>query len=221
MVVFSRGLRPAGAAPVGRRAVPGLRVRRAGALDLLRQRACPDRRSSLVANADLVTQGLLSPAGASRSAAVLAGLVDFAIRSCVLVVVLLWFGVVPGRGDPACCPPWSLLVVVAALGRGLWLAALNVRYRDVRYAMPFLVQLWLFATPVAYPASLVRRRLAARCTASTPWPAWWRASAGRSSAAGDRPRPRSSLVSPRSPSSCWSRGLRTSAGVERSFADVI
>jgi len=52
-------------------------------------------------------------------------------------------------------PLWTLLAVATALGVGLWLSALNVRYRDVRYTLPFLTQLWLFATPVAYPTSIV------------------------------------------------------------------
>ena len=52
-------------------------------------------------------------------------------------------------------PLWTCLAVATALGVGLWLAALNVRYRDVRYTLPFLIQLWLFATPVAYSSSLI------------------------------------------------------------------
>ena len=55
-------------------------------------------------------------------------------------------------------PAFTLLAVVAALAVGLWLAAVNVKYRDVRHTIPFLVQLWLFATPVAYPSSLVPER---------------------------------------------------------------
>ncbi len=96
---------------------------------------------------------------------VLAGLVDFAIAFAMLVLVMIpWFHVF----DPTWSFAWSvhlvwlapllLLAVVTALGAGLWLAALNVQFRDVRYAVPFLVQLWLFATPIAYPSSLLAAR---------------------------------------------------------------
>jgi lipopolysaccharide transport system permease protein len=87
-------------------------------------------------------------------AAVVGPLVDFAIASVVLVVLLGWYRVVPG---PAVVwlPAFVLLAFAAAAAVGVWLAALNVKYRDLRYVVPFAVQLWLFATPVVYPASLV------------------------------------------------------------------
>lgn len=87
-------------------------------------------------------------------AAVAVGLVDLAISSVVLVGLMVVYGIAP-----TLAVLWALpllgLAFVTSLGVGLWLSALNVRFRDVRYIVPFLVQVWLFATPVAYPASLV------------------------------------------------------------------
>ena len=90
-------------------------------------------------------------------AAVIAPLVDFAIGFVILIGFMAWYRIVPG---PAIVwlPALMLLAVATAAGVGVWLAALNVRYRDVRYVVPFVVQLWMFATPVAYPASLVPER---------------------------------------------------------------
>ncbi len=90
-------------------------------------------------------------------AAVLAGLVDLGISFVMLLVVLAWFGVEPSLRLLA-APTFALLATAAAFAPGLWLAALNVRYRDVRYVIPFLVQIWLFATPVAYSGTLVPER---------------------------------------------------------------
>ena len=84
----------------------------------------------------------------------LAGALDFALAFALLLVFLIAYGVAPTASWLGVVP-FSLLAFAAALGVGLWLAALNVLYRDVRYAVPFLVQLWLFATPVAYPSSLL------------------------------------------------------------------
>jgi lipopolysaccharide transport system permease protein len=68
--------------------------------------------------------------------------------------MMLFYGIVPTVAIWA-LPLFVLLATATALGLGLWLAALNVQYRDVRYIVPFLVQFWLFATPIAYPSSLV------------------------------------------------------------------
>lgn len=87
-------------------------------------------------------------------AAVLSGLVDFAIAFVVLLGLMLWYGIVPTLAVLT-LPLFVLLAVATALAVGLWLAALNVQYRDVRHTIPFLTQFWLFATPVAYAASIV------------------------------------------------------------------
>jgi lipopolysaccharide transport system permease protein len=87
-------------------------------------------------------------------AGVLSGLVDFAVAFGVLVLLLAYYRLAPGPAVLA-LPLLLLLAVVTALAVGLWLAVLNVQYRDVRYLVPFVTQFWLFATPVAYPSSLV------------------------------------------------------------------
>jgi lipopolysaccharide transport system permease protein len=86
--------------------------------------------------------------------AVVGGLLDFAIAFGAFLVMMLYYRIVPG---PAILlfPLFLLLAVLTALGAGLWLSALNAIYRDVRYVVPFLVQFWMFASPVAYPSSLV------------------------------------------------------------------
>ena len=86
--------------------------------------------------------------------AVLSGLVDFAIAFCMLIALMAYYRIAPGRAA-FLLPGFLLLAVLTALGFGLWLSALNAVYRDVRYVVPFLVQFWMFASPVAYPASLV------------------------------------------------------------------
>jgi len=90
-------------------------------------------------------------------AAVIAGLLDLAIAFVLLLAVMGWFGIEPSARLLA-APVFGLLAAAAAFAPGVWLAALNVRYRDVRYVIPFLVQIWLFVTPVAYSSSLVPDR---------------------------------------------------------------
>jgi lipopolysaccharide transport system permease protein len=111
---------------------------------------------SLVSNVNLVTRTYV-PRVVVPLAAVLAGLPDLAIAMGLLVPLLAWYGIVPGPGV-LLVPVVLLLAVGIALGLGLWLSALNVQYRDVRYVVPFLLQVWLFATPVVYPMSLVPER---------------------------------------------------------------
>ena len=86
--------------------------------------------------------------------AVLSGLMDFAIGFFVLVGMTLGYKMRPGVAV-LWLPVMLLLAIATALGVGLWSSALNALYRDVRYVMPFLIQFWLFASPVAYPTSLV------------------------------------------------------------------
>ena len=91
-------------------------------------------------------------------ASVLTGLVDFFVAFSVLVGMMVWYQVPPTIGL-LWLPLFLLLAVLAALGSGLWLAALNVEFRDVRYVVPFFVQLWLFVTPVIYPTSRLSAKL--------------------------------------------------------------
>ncbi|HEV2733708.1 MAG TPA: ABC transporter permease [Longimicrobiaceae bacterium] len=108
---------------------------------------------SLVGSQNLLKK-VYFPRLAIPLAAVLSGLVDFALALVVLAGMLVFYGVAPGAGA-LWIVPLLLLALVTSLGVGLWLSALNVRYRDVAYVVPFLVQLWLFATPIAYPSSLL------------------------------------------------------------------
>jgi len=86
--------------------------------------------------------------------AVLSGLVDFAVAFGLLIVLMLYYHIAPGRAV-LLLPGFLLLALVTALAFGLWLSALNAIYRDVRYVVPFLIQLWMFASPVVYSTSLV------------------------------------------------------------------
>lgn len=90
-------------------------------------------------------------------AAVVSGLVDLAIGFVVFLGMLLYYGIAPGAAI-LLLPVFLLLAVLTALGVGLWLSALNAVYRDVRYVLPFLIQFWMFASPVAYPSSLIPER---------------------------------------------------------------
>lgn len=87
-------------------------------------------------------------------ASVMAGIVDFAIALVVLLCVMLYFGFLPGP-SALLVPLFILLAFMAAFGASLWLSALNTEYRDVQHALPFLAQIWMFLTPVLYPATLV------------------------------------------------------------------
>jgi lipopolysaccharide transport system permease protein len=109
--------------------------------------------NSLVDNAPVLTK-VYFPRLILPLASVLAGLVDFTIASGVLAGMMLYYGIVPGWGAMT-LPLFILLALAAALAVGLWLSALNARYRDVRYTIPFLAQFWLFITPVAYSSTLV------------------------------------------------------------------
>lgn len=107
---------------------------------------------SLVGSAQLITK-VYFPRVLVPTAAVLGGLVDLAVASPLLLVLMGHYRVWPGW-EALFAPLFVLLAVVTAGGVGLWLSALNVEYRDVRYIVPFLIQVWLFLTPVIYPASL-------------------------------------------------------------------
>jgi lipopolysaccharide transport system permease protein len=112
--------------------------------------------TSLVGQAHLISK-VYFPRLLIPFSATLSGLVDFAISCLMLAAMMFWFGIVPTKGL-LLLPVFILLVMVAALSTGLWLSALNVKYRDVGHAIPFIVQLWMFASPVAYPVSVVPER---------------------------------------------------------------
>jgi lipopolysaccharide transport system permease protein len=151
-------------------------------------------------------------------AAVISGLVDLAIAFILLLLALVSYGIAPSFRLLA-APAFGLLAMATAFAPGIWLAALNVRYRDVRYAIPFLVQIWLFVTPVVYSSSLVPER--------------WRPFFGLNPMAGvvdgfrwmvvaDAPAPSARLaVSVAAVAILLTAGLYYFRRVERSFADVV
>jgi lipopolysaccharide transport system permease protein len=108
---------------------------------------------SLVGNAHLITK-VYFPRLAVPLSATLAPFVDFCIAFIVLIGMMFYYQIFP-TGTLVWLPAFLLLAFATSLGAGLWLSALNVQYRDVRYTVPFLTQLWLFATPVIYPSSTV------------------------------------------------------------------
>jgi lipopolysaccharide transport system permease protein len=109
--------------------------------------------NSLIGNSNLITK-VYFPRLIIPSAAVVAGLLDFAIASVLLVGLLVYYGFTVTWAYLMILP-LILLTTLLALGVGIWFSALNVKYRDVRYALPFLIQIWFFVTPIIYPSSLV------------------------------------------------------------------
>ena len=109
--------------------------------------------NSLVGSSHLITK-VYFPRLVIPISSVLSGLVDFVIAFTVLIGMMFYYGLYP-TGAIVLLPGLVLLALTTALGVGLWLSALNVKYRDVRYTVGFLTQFWLFATPIAYPSSLL------------------------------------------------------------------
>jgi lipopolysaccharide transport system permease protein len=109
--------------------------------------------NSLVNNAEMIKK-IYFPRLIMPIAAVLGGLVDFVLAFIILLLMMYYYGFVPTI-NILWFPLFVLLSMMTALGVSLWLAAMNVQFRDVRYMVPFITQAWLFATPVAYPSSLL------------------------------------------------------------------
>jgi lipopolysaccharide transport system permease protein len=109
--------------------------------------------NSLVGNAQLIKK-VFFPRLVVPIASVLSGLVDFALAFLVLLAMMVVYGYWP-TANIIWLPLLLLLTFVTALGVGLWLSALNVEYRDIRYVIPFLTQFWMFISPVVYPSSLL------------------------------------------------------------------
>ncbi|MCA1565441.1 MAG: ABC transporter permease [Acidobacteria bacterium] len=108
--------------------------------------------NSLVGSANLITK-VYFPRLLVPVAAVIAGLVDFAIAFLLLAVLMLYYRV-ELTWQILMLPVLMSLTTLLAIGVGMWLSALNVKYRDIRHALPFLIQLWFFASPIIYPASI-------------------------------------------------------------------
>ena len=117
------------------------------------QQSLTQSSASIVGNAQLVTK-VYFPRLVIPLASVASPVVDFGIALTVLLALMAWYGIVPGI-ELLAAPAFLGLALLVAFGIGLWLSALNVRYRDVPYALPFVAQVWLFATPVIYPTSLL------------------------------------------------------------------
>jgi lipopolysaccharide transport system permease protein len=109
--------------------------------------------NSLVSNSDLISK-VYFPRLVIPLSAVLSGTVDFAVSFVLLLGMVAFYGIVPPM-QAVLLPAFFALAFVSSLGAGVWLSALNVEYRDVRFTIPFITQFWMFATPIAYPASLL------------------------------------------------------------------
>jgi lipopolysaccharide transport system permease protein len=109
--------------------------------------------NSLVLSANMVKK-IYFPRLTLPMATVLAGVIDFALALAVLLVLMLIYGFTPTI-NTLWLPLFALLALVTSLGVSVWLSAMNVQFRDVRYAVPFLTQVWLFVTPIAYPSSVL------------------------------------------------------------------
>jgi lipopolysaccharide transport system permease protein len=172
--------------------------------------------NSLVGSAHLVSK-VYFPRLVIPIASIFTGLLDFGVAFVVLLVMMVFYGITP-TAAVITLPLFLLLTFVTALGVGLWLSALNVEYRDVRYTVPFLTQFWLFITPVAYSSSLV--------------PEQWRIVYGLNPLAGVVEGFRWALLGADAPgpmvwASAGVAGLLLASGVvyfrrmERTFADVV
>ena len=109
--------------------------------------------NSLVLSGNMLKK-IYFPRLALPIATVVAGVVDFALAFIVLLGIMLYYGLVP-TANIIWLPFFALLALVTSIGVSLWLSAMNVQFRDVRYTIPFLTQAWLFVTPIAYPSSLL------------------------------------------------------------------
>lgn len=110
--------------------------------------------NSLVGSANLIKK-VYFPRLTIPLATVLSGVLDFLIAFAVLILMMPFFGVAPTI-NVLFLPCFVLLAFVTSLGIGLWLSAMNVQFRDIRYIVPFITQFWLFLTPIAYPSSLIK-----------------------------------------------------------------
>lgn len=109
--------------------------------------------TSMVTNANIMTK-VYFPRLLMPISGILSPLVDFLVAMVILVLMMAWYGFVP-TANVIFLPAFVMLALATSLGVGLWLSALNVQYRDFQYTVPFLIQIWLYASPVVYATSLV------------------------------------------------------------------
>lgn len=119
-------------------------------------RSLGDSSDSLVGSSNLVTK-VYFPRLILPLSKVFAGLIDFSLAFMILVGMMIWYRVTPTAGI-FMLPVFMLVAMVSALGVGLWLTALNVKYRDVKFIVPFLTQFWMYASPVAYSTSIIPQK---------------------------------------------------------------
>ncbi len=112
---------------------------------------------SLTSNHNMISK-IYFPRLVLPISSVLAGLVDFAISFVILIGLMIYYKITPTWTALWALPFFLLLTILTALGVALWLSAINVKYRDVNYALPFLTQFWMFITPVAYSAKIISDR---------------------------------------------------------------
>lgn len=110
--------------------------------------------NSLVGSSNLLTK-VYFPRLCIPLATVMSGVIDFLLAFGLLLVLMFYHGIIPTL-NVVWLPFFLLLALTTSLGVGLWLSALNVQYRDVRYVVPFITQFWMLATPIAYPSSLMK-----------------------------------------------------------------
>lgn len=119
-------------------------------------RSLSESSNSLVGGSHLITK-IYFPRLVLPISKVFSGLIDFAIAFLLLIALMIWYRVTPTAGV-LMLPVFMLIAMLTAFGVGLWLTALNVKYRDVSFVIPFLVQIWMYASPVAYSTSIVPQR---------------------------------------------------------------
>jgi lipopolysaccharide transport system permease protein len=112
---------------------------------------------SLTSNQNMVSK-IYFPRLVLPLASVLSGLIDFVIAFVILIGLMIYYHIAPSINVLWALPLFLLLTIITALGVALWLSAINVQYRDVNYALPFMTQFWLFATPVAYSSNLISEK---------------------------------------------------------------
>jgi lipopolysaccharide transport system permease protein len=112
---------------------------------------------SLTSNQNMVSK-IYFPRLVLPLASVLSGLIDFIIAFVILIGLMIYYHIAPSINVLWALPLFLVLTIITALGVALWLSAINVQYRDVNYALPFMTQFWLFATPVAYSSNLISEK---------------------------------------------------------------
>jgi lipopolysaccharide transport system permease protein len=173
--------------------------------------------TSVVTGAQMITK-IYFPRLIMPASTAVAALLDLAIASIILGLMMVYYGVAPSAGT-LLVPVLVMLTMMNAVGFGMWFSALNVRYRDIQYAIPFVIQIWMFVTPVIYPSSLFGERYAWILSLN---PMGGVIEAFRPAVLGHMPIPWTSLgISAAVGVAVFLGGMYYFRSVERYFADVI